>query len=139
MIHNADQTFNQSRLLSQAIHQYILDAKLLPVLLRAVRGALFPFNAPGPARVVPNAQEQLHIRKTCAESILRLIPDKVRDIYWGPDAARQVDEVEQVLNVFGDSYANKHLIYAMLELFLVRLMPELAEKGLTELLEERLS
>jgi hypothetical protein len=44
-----------------------------------------------------------------------------------------------MLDVFSDPYCNKHLAYGILELILVRLMPELAEKGVIELWEERLS
>jgi hypothetical protein len=44
-----------------------------------------------------------------------------------------------ILDVFGDVYMNKHLMYSILELVLVRLMPELSERGIVELLEERLS
>lgn len=51
-----------------------------------------------------------------------------------------VDEIENgILDVFGDAYCNKHLMYSVLELVLVRLMPELAEKGTLPLWEERLS
>ncbi|GAB1320530.1 PXA domain-containing protein [Madurella fahalii] len=50
-----------------------------------------------------------------------------------------LDEIERsVLDVFGDAYCNRHLVYAMLELVLVRLVPELAEKGVIELLGERI-
>lgn len=49
-----------------------------------------------------------------------------------------VDELEHLLLVFDDAYCNKHLIYSLLELVLVRLMPELSEKGVAELWEERL-
>jgi len=42
-----------------------------------------------------------------------------------------------ILDVFGDAYCNRHLIYGILELVLVRLMPELTEKGVLELLSER--
>jgi hypothetical protein len=44
-----------------------------------------------------------------------------------------------VLDVFGDAYCNKHLVYGIVELVLVRLMPELAERGVIELWEERLN
>lgn len=54
--------------------------------------------------------------------------------------ARIVTEIESdILDVFGDAYCNKHLMYGALELILVRLIPELAEKGVMELWEERLS
>jgi hypothetical protein len=49
-----------------------------------------------------------------------------------------IDEVEGLLMILSDEYCNKHLMYGVLELVLVRLMPELAEKGVVELLEERL-
>lgn len=51
-----------------------------------------------------------------------------------------LSEIESsILDIFSDPYCNKHLVYGMLELVLVRLMPELAEKGIIELWEERLS
>ncbi|KAK3504645.1 PXA domain-containing protein [Neurospora crassa] len=56
-----------------------------------------------------------------------------------PDEETILTEIEQgVLDVFSDAYLNKHLIYSILELILVRLMPELAEKRVSELWEERL-
>lgn len=56
-----------------------------------------------------------------------------------PDA-RIISEIEaDILDVFSDPYCNKHLMYGALELVLVRLMPELAEKGVMELWEERLN
>lgn len=52
---------------------------------------------------------------------------------------RILSEIETgVLDIFGDSYCNKHLMYGIVELVLVRLMPELAEKGIIDLWEERL-
>ncbi|KAI6253900.1 hypothetical protein MCOR07_002413 [Pyricularia oryzae] len=44
-----------------------------------------------------------------------------------------------LLAVFSDAYCNKHLMYGIVELILVRLVPELAERGVVELLGERLS
>ena len=56
-----------------------------------------------------------------------------------PDA-RIISEIETgILDVFSDPYCNKHLMYGALELVLVRLLPELTEKGVVELWEERLS
>lgn len=48
-------------------------------------------------------------------------------------------EIERgILKLFEDGYCNKHLVYGILELVLVRLMPELAEKGALELWAERI-
>ena len=109
------------------------------MLLRTARAAVFPNNTPAPPRVIPSAAEQLLIRRRCAETILSLIPVKVKDIYFGSGAERSIKEVEEVLDTFGDSYCNKHLLYGVVELILVRLMPELAEKRIEDLLSERLS
>lgn len=49
-----------------------------------------------------------------------------------------LDELDSLLSVVEDEYCNKHLLYSVLELLLVRLMPELSEKGVVELWEERL-
>lgn len=117
----------------------MLDPTLLPTLLRSARAALFPSNAPAPPRLIPSGPEQLLIRQRCAEAILSLIPARVQEIYFGPGAQRRVKEIEDVLDMFDDSYCNKHLLYGVVELVLVRLMPELAEKGVEELLGERLS
>lgn len=54
--------------------------------------------------------------------------------------ARILSEIETgVLDVFSDVYCNKHLMYSVLELVIVRLMPELADKGVVDLWGERLS
>src|ERR1700709_2723432 len=127
-----------SRILSHAIQTHVLDPSLMPTLLRTARAALFPNNSPAPPRIIPSTSERLIIRQRCAEAILSLIPAKVQDIYFGPGIERRTREVEEVLNMFDDSYCNKHLLYSVVELIIVRLMPELSEKGVGELLEERL-
>jgi hypothetical protein len=57
-------------------------------------------------------------------------------------ATESEDEMAQaieddLLEPFGDPNMNKHLIYGILELLLVRLVPELAENTPGELLAER--
>jgi hypothetical protein len=53
--------------------------------------------------------------------------------------ARILAEIETgIVDIFSDAYCNKHLVYSILELVLLRLVPELAEKGVGELWEERL-
>lgn len=225
------------RLLSNAIHRYILDPAILPTALRNVRGALFPNNAQGsPTLFPPSSDQELRaLRRRCASALwAHLVPRVVGRLYFGgrvaswlaawwkgdldrgeasgatttssrstasagdPDDlpsptssrsgprdittnrdavdstgasarndkdkdqglrssdqnqqqpaenseekdldARIVSEIESdILDVFGDAYCNKHLMYGALELILVRLIPELAEKGVMELWEERLS
>ena len=52
------------------------------------------------------------------------------------DAA--IKDVEAELDVWGDAYCNRHLLYAITDLVFVRVLPELGEKGVRELLAERL-
>lgn len=54
------------------------------------------------------------------------------------DEAQMLAEVEAVLDVFGDPYMNKHLVFAIVELCVVRLVPEMREMGVRELMEARL-
>ncbi|KAJ9150816.1 PXA domain-containing protein [Pleurostoma richardsiae] len=214
------------RLISNAIHQEVLDPAQLPPLLRTLRGVLFPNNMMGSPTLFPptSHQELLALRRRCASALWALVPRGVGRLYFGgggawrpwarndssprtgprngqagqtllaqqqkqeralaaaaqyelgdqglgsavgskgPDPgeardhqgavaaaggggeeeeeedSRIITEIETgVLDVFGDAYCNKHLMYGVLELVLVRLMPELAEKGVIDLWEERLS
>ncbi|KAK4227713.1 PXA domain-containing protein [Podospora fimiseda] len=248
------------RLLSHGIHKYLLDSRGLPPLLRNVRGALFPNNAPGkPTLVPPASEEELRaLRTRCARALWRgVVPNGLARVYFtgkivksdtddkgknktaavvasasvavtavgankktrqkdpsptgrtarggagsgdhqqhdggyhhghrrqksrktnnnassgisgsgsgsGGGSSRSgspstplgeggekknededddevdqeiLEEIEQgILSVFEDGYCNKHLVYGILELVLVRLMPELAERGALELWAER--
>lgn len=51
---------------------------------------------------------------------------------------QMLTDIECVLDVFGDAYMNKHLIFGIVELCVVRLMPEIGEMGVRELMEARL-
>lgn len=81
------------------------------------------------------------MRAICADSILDLIPEKIQRAFFGWSSKREQrrSEIEDVLDLFGDGYCNRHLMYGVVELVLVRLMPELVEKGVGELWDERLS
>lgn len=255
----ADLLTRTHRYLSQSLIQdHLLDATTLPPLLRSIRGALFPNNAPGVSTLKPPStnDELLALRRRCASSLWALVPKFLGNIYFGrtrwpwrsvarqhqrsvagdrgagpgatqtrvarpqqlaPDGSRPPgqndpptgglqrsgprngdiaqgaasgdpnspaqsgqtasarlqrpavdtqdgedperlpgvgpgggdnDEEEErvlceiesgVLDVFSDAYCNKHLVYGIVELVLVRLMPELAERGVIDLLDERLS
>jgi len=47
-------------------------------------------------------------------------------------------QIETLLDCLGDIYLNKHLVFSILELTVMRLVPEMAEKGVVDLMEERL-
>lgn len=48
-----------------------------------------------------------------------------------------VTEAELELDVWSDAYLNKHLAYQILDLVVVRVLPEMGEKGVKELMEAR--
>jgi hypothetical protein len=50
---------------------------------------------------------------------------------------QMVEEIEEILDIFGNSYMNKHLVYNILELAVVRLVPEMRVSGVGDLLAER--
>ncbi|CCT66209.1 related to MSS51 protein [Fusarium fujikuroi] len=141
------------RLLSHHINS-LFSPSNLPPLLRTLRGILFPNNAPGKTTLFPPSSdaELQALRRRAAKSLWGLLPKGVGRLYFGGRLWRRsaesecdlsddedlVDEMERLLLVLDDEYCNKHLMYSILELLLARLMPELAEKSVTELWEERL-
>ena len=131
------------RFLSSSIRKHILPPSVLPPLLLNLRVALFPGNAQGPPTPEPpSSEKRLQIRKRCAEALLSLVPPLVSRVYFSVDSdedgeKEMIGQVEQVLDVFGDAYLNKHIFYNILELVIVRLMPELGESTPIELLNER--
>ena len=145
--------FLSHRFLSHHINS-LFSPSNLPPLLRTLRGVLFPNNAPGKASLFPPSSEaELHaLRRRAAKSLWELLPKGVGRLYFGGRLWRRgtkaeddssededlVDQMERLLLVLDDEYCNKHLMYSILELVLARLMPELTEKGVTELWEERL-
>ncbi|KAL9581317.1 MAG: hypothetical protein Q9203_005942, partial [Teloschistes exilis] len=48
-----------------------------------------------------------------------------------------VQEIETELEVWNDTYLNKHLAYRILEALLAKLIPEMGERGVGELMEMR--
>ena len=42
-----------------------------------------------------------------------------------------------LLDLFGDAYCNKHLVYAIIETVVAKVLPELSERSVSELMEDR--
>lgn len=101
-------------------------------------------------------------KRRCAIRILSVVPRRVVRTLLGhldavddpPDGSHNDDSssisntdreelfyVEAIesdlLDLFADEYCNKHLVYAIIELILVRLLPELGERSVAELMEDR--
>ncbi|KAK8049300.1 PXA domain-containing protein [Apiospora phragmitis] len=64
------------RLLWHSIQSRLLDPARLPPLLRTIRAAVFPNNAPGtPGLVAPSSDEELAaLRRRCASAVWALVP-----------------------------------------------------------------
>ncbi|KAL9027232.1 MAG: hypothetical protein Q9196_004220 [Gyalolechia fulgens] len=110
---------------------------LLPALLAAVRTNLFPRNAlPPPAPDPPTAEQRAEMKRQCAEALSALLP-WILSRAAGLSRQDVVTEVESDLDVWSDAYMNKHLAYQILDLVTVRILPEMGEKGVQELMEAR--
>lgn len=126
MSHQADLV--TCRLFSHTIRKRLFDPAVVPHALQAIRSAIFPDNAMGPARVPPSADEVVAIRRECARVIVEVIPAFVRSRYFATeDVDMMREDVEDMLNLFADQYVNKHLIISVVELLVVRLFPEIAD------------
>ncbi|KAL6713374.1 hypothetical protein ACLMJK_008839 [Lecanora helva] len=133
---------------------------LLPQLLSLARLNLFPnASLPPPSPPPPSAAEIISIKRSCAEKITSLLPPAVcrrlfagdsgdngdqRGVGDGDDAERDREREEWIaqiekdlLDPFGDAYLNKHLAYQILEVLVVRAVPEVGEKRVEELMRER--
>ncbi|KAF7630340.1 PXA domain-containing protein [Aspergillus flavus] len=79
----------------------------------------------------PNEQNHQHSEPVCA-----LSPDPLSDDDLKESLLLAAIE-NDILDLFADEYCNKHLIYSIIETVLARLLPELSERSLTELMEDR--
>lgn len=116
------------RLMASEIDKWLTRPDLLPRILSALRSAVFPDNALAPTRQTPTSAEVAEIKRECATTIVEAIPGLIRSQYFATkdmDLMRQ--DVEGTLDLFADSYLNKHLIVSALELLVVRLFPELGD------------
>lgn len=92
----------------------------------------------GPPRQIPTEDETLEIKRRCAASLLGLLPPKVAVAFLASDnKVAQHQQVEEILECLEDTYMNKHLIFRILELTVLRLAPELEQQGVRDLIEER--
>lgn len=119
---------------------HAVPPSLLPIVLRNLRATLFPKNSMGPpAPPAPSPEERLTIRRKTASLMLALIPTFVASKFYSTSDEDEIISVieDDILHPFDDEYLNKHLVYSILELVLVRLMPELCEQPISALLAER--
>ena len=89
--------------------------------------------------MTPSPAEIGSIKRTCAIELLSLLPPAAcRRVFGSADREVWVKGVEGELDVWEDAYLNRHLAYQILELVVVRVLPELGEKRVEELMRERI-
>jgi hypothetical protein len=104
-----------------------------------MRAALFPNNGLAPPRVPPTPEEARAIKRRCADALVSTIPAPIaRILFATSDVTEMMRQAEEWLGVLDDAYMNKWMVFGIIELLVVRLIPELAEKGVVELMGERL-
>jgi hypothetical protein len=64
-----------------------------------------------------------------------------------PLSAQDIDEAEEslllsvieteILDIFSDAYCNRHLMFSIIEAILAKLLPELLERDVAELMDDR--
>jgi hypothetical protein len=117
----------------------VLNPALLPSVLRTLRATLFPNNALAPPRQLPSEEEAKQIKGRCAVTLLGMLPVKLAEVFFAsPSQVEQLRQVEELLDCLDDAYLNKHIIFEIVELIVLRLVPELGERGVHELMEDRL-
>ncbi|KAK4178469.1 PXA domain-containing protein [Triangularia setosa] len=80
-----------------------------------------------------------HHPRTKSKAAMAPAPEEVTEPI-SPEEEEILSEIERgILGVFSDAYCNKHLVYSLVELIIVRLMPEIGERGVLELWGERVS
>jgi hypothetical protein len=79
------------------------------------------------------------IKRRCAATLLSLFPFKVAVCFFASTSRdEQLRQAEELLGCLDDAYLNKHLVFGIVELIVLRLVPELGERGVQELIDERL-
>lgn len=124
------------RLISYHLTTTLFAPSRLPLLLKTLRANLFPNNSLAPGVPPPSTPDEIAaIKRRCAQTILSLIPDAVRRVYFGSGTGENakdrdtaaVECIEQeILVLFEDEYMNKHFLFALVEVVVCRLFPELA-------------
>jgi hypothetical protein len=90
---------------------------------------MFPNNSLGPGRVPPTPEEADLLRAKCAAAIIDALPPIVVKQVFAKRGTKEVQrQVEDMLEIFGDGYMNKHLVVGIVDLVVIKLFPELVEQ-----------
>ncbi|KAK9382416.1 PXA domain-containing protein [Kockiozyma suomiensis] len=124
------------RLLAHFFNTYIMTSQFACSVLAVSRQALFPNNGRMAApRIYPSDEEKKQILARVHKNILRVVPERMRKQVLGDDA---LSGVEELLSPFENKFANKHLLYFLFDMVIVKVLPEMAEMTPEELKQWRL-
>ncbi|KAL2376196.1 hypothetical protein RJ035_008081 [Blastomyces gilchristii] len=116
-------------------------------------GANFPASQPTSSPTITNIQSTVTNRKSknsagAAPIQTTVLPSSGYEANAGADDEDDNEETNEqealllaiehdFLDIFADKYCNKHLMYSIVETVLVKLLPEISEHGIAELMAER--
>ncbi|EQL29341.1 hypothetical protein BDFG_08063 [Blastomyces dermatitidis ATCC 26199] len=116
-------------------------------------GANFPASQPTSSPTITNIQSTVTSRKSknsagAAPIQTTVLPSSGYEANAGADDEDDNEETNEqealllaiehdFLDIFADKYCNKHLMYSIVETVLVKLLPEISEHGIAELMAER--
>ncbi|KAF5098493.1 hypothetical protein D0Z00_002015 [Geotrichum galactomycetum] len=125
-----------NRVVAYYLELFLGNAGAVANIIRIARETLFPNAGPmGPGRVYPDPDEQAAIRAHCHKALLGCMSETAKFMVLGDEPKESIDEI---LDLFADKLVNKHLVYALLEHIIARLVPELTEVTPQELLDIKL-
>ncbi|KAL3495427.1 PXA domain-containing protein [Aspergillus germanicus] len=90
----------------------------------------------GPGENLTPAQSPSHLHES--ESALPQSPWPSESPKGSVEESLLLSAIENdILDLFADEYCNKHLIYSIIETVLAKLLPELSDRSIAELMEDR--
>jgi hypothetical protein len=129
-IHVAGMPFRRGKLgaistefISTTLYNKVHDEQTVIKCLGTIRTVLFPNGYLGPGRPVPSEEEQIETKKCLVMTIKDLLPEQFKYLFVGPDVALQIEEI---LDIFNEQFANKQLLLKLLDLIMCNLFPELS-------------
>ena len=88
--------------------------------------------------LVQQQQQQLQIQRQQKQQQRALTTGTAETDEETVEESLLIEAIEtDILDLFADEYCNKHLVYGIIETVLVRLLPELAERSVRDLFEDR--
>lgn len=96
-----------------------------------MRQELFPHDSMPPRPPVPSPEEIRSSKERCVEAISSFLPSILK-------RSSLVHEIDYELDMWQDEILNKSLIYAILDLIMARVLPEITEYSSDQLMELRL-